>query len=212
MTNQHLFEKLCGNDFKGIVLTTSMWDEEDEQSGSERERELKDVYWRSMIERGSSVKRFLFSRKSAFEILSPFFDEVDKRTALLLHRERHDLQSELGENSAGKTLNVELLDRLARHQVVLEEIQRQMRDPMADGKQLRDLMEEYQKLSVQLQHGIEGMQTMKTSMGRRIYRFDIIDWTIIIRSVMSPSRLHTRFFLKKRFFAAAFLRSRRLRR
>lgn len=184
LRNQHLFEKLCGDDFKGIVLTTSKWDEEDEQLGSNRERELKEVYWRSMIERGSSVKRFLFSRKSAFEILSPFFGEVDKRTALLLRTERNDLQSELRENSAGKTLNVEFLDRLARHQVILEEVQRQVWNPMADTKRLQDLIAEYQKLSVQLQHGTEGMQTMKTStVGRRIYRFNIIDWTITIRSV-----------------------------
>src|SRR6266540_6334994 len=58
LNNFRAFEKLFEDDFNGIILTTTMWDEVDEDLGAEREKELTDVYWKSMIERGSSVKRF----------------------------------------------------------------------------------------------------------------------------------------------------------
>jgi len=77
LKNLRMFENLCGEDFNGIILTTTMWSEVDEELGAERELELKEEYWRSMIERGSSVKRFLYTRQSAFEILMPIFEEVD---------------------------------------------------------------------------------------------------------------------------------------
>src|SRR6266498_842850 len=86
LKNFHLFEKVCGDDFDKIVLTTTMWDDVEEEVGAERELELKTVYWKSMIERGSHVQRFLYTRESASEILAPVFNEVHTRSTLLLQK------------------------------------------------------------------------------------------------------------------------------
>jgi hypothetical protein len=82
LENLGRFEKLCGEDTK-IVLTTTMWETLiNWETGLKREKELKDDYWKSMIERGSSVKRFLRNRQSALDVLSPIFDHLNQQTAV----------------------------------------------------------------------------------------------------------------------------------
>ena len=73
LCNLRYFQKLCEDELDRVILTTTMWDssEVDEVTGSRREKELKDIYWKSLLDRGSSVKRFLNDRASAIKILEP---------------------------------------------------------------------------------------------------------------------------------------------
>ena len=84
LKNLRMFEKLCGEDFRNVVLTTTMWDEVEPEVGEMREAQLKAEYWKTMIDRGSSVRRFHQDQKSAFEILDPIINGVDTKSALLL--------------------------------------------------------------------------------------------------------------------------------
>jgi len=165
LKNFRLFEQLCGDTFSNIVLTTTMWGDVDEWVGAGREEELKREYWRPMIKRGSYVKRFLYTKESAFEILSPFLAEANRRGALLLQREMNDDGLQLKETSAGKALYVELGELVARHKDLLERIRRELRDPTADPDQLQFLMEDYQKAATQLQRATDDMRKLKKSGG-----------------------------------------------
>ena len=165
LKNLRLFERLCGDDFNRIVLTTTMWDDVDEETGAEREKELGSVYWKSMIERGSSVKRFLNNRSSAFEILTPIINEVNKNSALLLQKEMMDLRLQLRQTTAGQTLFLELEELVARHQRALSRIRGGLTEPSLDQEQLQEVMEEYQRVSAQLHRAVEDMQRMKVSTG-----------------------------------------------
>ena len=50
LKNLRMFEELCGkNAFHSVILTTTMWDEVDGETGEERERELKEKYCWSVI-------------------------------------------------------------------------------------------------------------------------------------------------------------------
>src|SRR6266498_2260415 len=124
LRNLRLFEKLCGEEFDRIILTTTMWNEVDDNLGSEREEELKTLYWKSMIDRGSYVKRFLYTRESAFEVLTPIFNQVNSRNALLLQKEMNDLGLKLKETSAGKSLYMVLGELTERQQDILRRIRR----------------------------------------------------------------------------------------
>jgi len=62
-----------------------MWGEVDEWVGAAREEELKRDYWRPMINRGSYVKRFLYTQESAFEVLTPFLAEANRRGVLRMN-------------------------------------------------------------------------------------------------------------------------------
>jgi hypothetical protein len=53
-----------------------MWDTVDEEQGSAREESFKSSFWHSMMERGSTVKRFHLDRDSVIDVLSPLFNTV----------------------------------------------------------------------------------------------------------------------------------------
>ena len=193
LKNFHLFEKLCGDEFDRIVLTTTMWDEVDEEVGVEREQELKAIYWKSMVERGSYVNRFLYTRESALEILAPVFEEVHKRSSLLLQKEINDLGLLLKETSAGKTLSAELQELVSQHQVILERIRNELKD-LTPEHDLQYLMEEYQKVSAELQRSSEDLRAMKVSLADRIRKLvTIVDWSkIFSRRLVMDLILHSR--------------------
>jgi len=128
LMNLRLFEELCGEHFGTVVLTTTMWDQEDENEGTKREEQLQGEHWRKMIERGSSIKRFLRTPQSAFEIMTPIFDKANARTALLLQEEMNDLGLQLKETSAGKALFLELEGLVSRRQKSLEKIRTPLQD------------------------------------------------------------------------------------
>ena len=71
LCNLHNFQRLCESELDRVVLTTTMWDEVDEATGTKREKELKEIYWKPLINCGSSVKRFLNTDQSGLEILRP---------------------------------------------------------------------------------------------------------------------------------------------
>ena len=175
LKNFQLFERLCGKDFSKVVLTTTMWNEVDEWEGAKREQELKRDYWRPMIERGSSIQRFYYSRESAFEIILPIFDDVHRRSAraLLLQNEITDRGLLLKETSAGQTLKLGLGELIAQHQDVLGNIRRELADPDGNSDQLRLLMGEYQRVSTQLQLVSEDMRKMDSSKGDWIRRLAV---------------------------------------
>lgn len=199
LKNFNLFEKLCGDEFDRITLTTTMWGEVDEDVGAEREKELEEIYWKSMIERGSRVNRFLYTRESAFEILAPIFDEVHKRSSLLLQKEMNDLGLLLKETSAGKTLSMELQELVLQHQAVLEKIRNELKDPTPE-RDLQYLMEEYQKVSAELQRSSEDLRTMKVSLADRIRKLvTIVDWSRIF-----SGRLVMSFFLRSRLIHCSY--------
>ena len=52
-----------------------MWDEVDEETGDTRERELKGVHWKAMIDRHSSTGRFVGTRDSALRLIDPIVND-----------------------------------------------------------------------------------------------------------------------------------------
>jgi len=102
LKNLRLFHEICGEkSFKNVILTTTMWDEVDSETGEIREEEWKRIYWKPMIARDSRIGRFLGTRDSALHLIAPFLDEASGRNELLLQKELVDLDLKLGPNSCG---------------------------------------------------------------------------------------------------------------
>ncbi|KIO01012.1 hypothetical protein M404DRAFT_40787, partial [Pisolithus tinctorius Marx 270] len=71
LRNYNMFMELCGKEnFKNIVLVTTMWDEVTEEVGSARENELQSGFWQAMINLGSTIHRFDGTMESAWKIIS----------------------------------------------------------------------------------------------------------------------------------------------
>lgn len=158
LMNLHLFEDLCGEHFGTVVLTTTMWDQVDEDEGFKRVEQLKDEHWRTMIERGSSIKRCLRTPQSAFEILTPIFNKANSRTALLLQEEMNDLGLQLKETSAGRALYLELLGLVSRRQTNLEEIRTQLEEQRVPEQ---TLLNEYAKVIREMERVLGDLQKLQ---------------------------------------------------
>jgi len=78
-----LLRELCGNNPKSqLVLVTTMWDDVEEKVGIERLAELKENYWKPMIERGFRTFCYRNTPESAAELLQIIIDASTKRVYL----------------------------------------------------------------------------------------------------------------------------------
>ncbi|KAF8811582.1 hypothetical protein BYT27DRAFT_6442621 [Phlegmacium glaucopus] len=168
LKNLRMFEELCGkNAFHNVILTTTMWDEVEEETGFLRENELKSKYWRSMLDRGSTTSRFLQTRESALGLIEPLIDAANAKSSLLLQQELVDMRTKLPETSAGMRLFTEMENLVKQRQVVLDRIRSAMKQ---DQTSLPLLKEEYQRLKTQLDTTVGEMQKLKLPLGKRLSR------------------------------------------
>ena len=169
LKNLRMFEELCGkNAFHNVILTTTMWDEVDDETGDLREQELKSKYWRSMLERKSTTSRFMQTRESALRLIEPLIDAANTRSSLLLQQEMVDMRTKLPATSAGVRLCSEMELLVKKRQEVLEQIRNAMRHSMEDKTSLPALKDEYQKLKMQLDATVSEMRKLRLPLGKRL--------------------------------------------
>jgi hypothetical protein len=168
LKNLRLFERLCGRDFRNVILVTTMWDEVDPETGDAREAELCRNYWEFMISRGSQVCRFERTQRSALKIISPFFTNINDKHALLLQQEVTDLGRSLPNTTAGALLSKDLQSFAKKQQVILSRIRQDLQDPRLDEYQLWGLTQAYQERSADLEQAIKDIQKMKIPIRERL--------------------------------------------
>jgi hypothetical protein len=72
-----------------VTFVTTMWSLVDEETGHLREKQLREVFWKDLIDQGSRVERFKDTYESALEILGCSPEEI--RARILLSTEKnHD--------------------------------------------------------------------------------------------------------------------------
>ncbi|KAI5999560.1 P-loop containing nucleoside triphosphate hydrolase protein [Pisolithus albus] len=112
LRNYHMFKALCGEEnFKNVVLVTTMWDEVTEEVGSAREKELQSDLWRSMMNLGSTMQRFDGTTESAWNIINSFsLAPPVQRRPLRIQREMVDEHLPLHRTAAGRAVLATLAD------------------------------------------------------------------------------------------------------
>jgi len=167
LKNLRMFEELCGkNSFKNVILTTTMWDDVDEVTGETREGELKSIYWKTMISRGSSTGRFQGQRDSAFRLIAPLLDEANNRNTLLLQKELVDLDMRLSETHAGQKLRSEIKQLAKQQQELLHQIREELQRPN-NATSLQSLMEEYEELKKTSGSLLQQMADLQVPLSRQ---------------------------------------------
>ena len=169
-----MFEELCGkNTLQKVVLTTTMWDEVDEETGETREGELRSTYWRPMLQRNSTTNRFRRTRESALTIIDPLIDAANIRISALLQQELGDMRKKLSSTSraAGQelfsTMEILLRQREDLLRRIRNEVKRGAGDEMVVWEPLQD---EYQKLKINMELTINEMRKMKIPLGKRLVK------------------------------------------
>jgi len=158
-----------------------MWDQvTSEENGTRIEEGLKCFQWTSLIQHGSSVKRFMKTRESAFEVLIPIFDGVNEgANALLLQREMNDMGLKLEETTAVRGVYRQVDQQVSRLQELSGKFRTKFQQATLDpttvtNSDLQQLVTEYQQVSEDLK---KNLQRMKIPIGERIQKvFRGIDW------------------------------------
>jgi hypothetical protein len=177
LNNLKMFQKLCGKEaLHKVVLTTTMWDElpiqdklPPQEVGEKRERELKTRYWKEMLSYGSTVKRFLKTRQSAFQILAPLIDSANKRYWLLVQQEMGRFRLSLAATSAGQELYSRLEILIRKQQDTLSHLRREMTTNKDSGR-VHELRERFNDESRIYDELLRDLHQYKLTLGNRLLK------------------------------------------
>lgn len=160
--NFTMFNKLCGVDAaKSVVLVTTKWTHVESGVGVKREKQLSETHWKSMIEQGSGLGRFLDTKESALAIIDSVLAKTPQHGPeqeqmghiLQIQDELIELQKRIPTTDSGTYLRNVLQELLkdqkekakqlkgltedAEVQEQLEETERRIRSTLEQIKQLK---------------------------------------------------------------------------
>ncbi|KIJ63775.1 hypothetical protein HYDPIDRAFT_112726 [Hydnomerulius pinastri MD-312] len=171
LKNLRVFKQLCGEmALEQIVLTTTMWDEVEESTGTERLKELESNYWKGMIIGGSRTFPYKNTTKSAQDLIQLVIANAEKKRQVQLQQEMSDLGRELRETGAGQEL-FSRMELLAERQLLLLRKINAEKKRAKDQGTLVDLQREYDELRTSMAQTLREMHTLKLPLKRRIIRF-----------------------------------------
>ncbi|KIM49736.1 hypothetical protein M413DRAFT_115381 [Hebeloma cylindrosporum] len=178
INNLRMFEELCGkNTFNNVILATTMWDEVDKEVGEFREGELESRYWKAMLDRHSSIGRFLGTRDSAFRLIAPLLEEANIRNALLLQKELVDLDLMLREAHADHKLRSEIEQLGKQFWLLLQRMREEYKRPN-NAMSLQSLMEEYDELKKTSAPLLKHLADLQVPVGRQFMNITNITFGI----------------------------------
>lgn len=126
-----MFRKLCGRDgLKNVILVTTMWEDEQMETGEKREQELIETngFWGALVEEGAQVNRHDNTRRSAKILLK----SIAKKDPVIIsiQKEMVSEHKDLNETEAGKGLNSDILmaeQRVKKEMLEALQMERQAR-------------------------------------------------------------------------------------
>jgi hypothetical protein len=109
LRNWRVFEKICGDYFKNVVIATTMWGDVDGEAGGTRDHELHDFLAKHRKREWTTHHFTRVNHSSAADILRPILDNLNgANQPLLLQSEISDLHLSLKQTSAARALYSEL--------------------------------------------------------------------------------------------------------
>ena len=167
--NLRMFGELCGDQaVKKVVLVTTMWDKPktDPHAHNKREKELFEIYWKTMINYGASTARFLNSAESAWHIVNPLLKQHETEV-LLLQEELVDLKRALSETQAGKTLYSDLQRLLAEQRDTVRSLAEQARE-QSNPQLAKKLEAELIRIQRDFDKTFNEIKKLKIPFGKRL--------------------------------------------
>lgn len=171
--NLDIFHKLCGQEaFHKVTFVTSKWGRAFGRDFGKRETELKDSFWKSMVDSGAGVQRLDDGKEgaSAWEAVLSMLDKLDsepsaakktKLDGLEIQKEIVKLHKDACDTGAG----VELRKQLQRVLDEQQQIKALESDVAAGDHEAKARIQEREDKIQQIVQQIDGM---KVSLPRRI--------------------------------------------
>ncbi|KAJ5649331.1 uncharacterized protein N7484_003054 [Penicillium longicatenatum] len=146
LRNLRMFRQLCGEEpLKNVILGTTFWGRVNEQTGTDREAELRErpEFWGQMIQRGSRMMR-VTDRASTLRIVEHFIPL--KPVPLEIQLELVDQAKPLIETAAGKSVNEELLRLEEMHKEELRKIREEYTSALEEmDKDLQETLAQHER-------------------------------------------------------------------
>ncbi|KAF9450889.1 hypothetical protein P691DRAFT_725104 [Macrolepiota fuliginosa MF-IS2] len=179
LKNLDMFRKLCGEEgFKKVIFTTTIWpdasDTEATDTAIEREKELKQTYWRDMIKEGSSTLRFENTQRSAWCILDQLLIHQSSRQSILIQRELVEFKKHLPNTAAGRQL-YGIIEKLVERQ---RDVLRRMREELkktSDPSVMQALVDELNTIREERENAVREMRQLDRKLIgwlRRVFPMD----------------------------------------
>jgi hypothetical protein len=107
LKNLKMFMAICGQKaMPNVIMATTKWGEVRNETGKRREDELKETFWKDMLDNGCRAERFEDTYESAWFIINRI--PTDDWAKVRLSQEMVERRLELKQTAAGITLNNEL--------------------------------------------------------------------------------------------------------
>jgi len=169
LKNLQMFASMCGQKaLPGVALVTTMWSDIQVPMGEQRETQLKEAFWKDMMDQGCKVERFGDSYDSAWKVIGEL-PPPDKNNVLLadeLVNENKTLES----TAAGLELNKQLAKLLEDQKKAARQIEEQAR-----GKNDPLVVEELKRRKDETENKIAGvvdqLQKLKVPFMKRFTSF-----------------------------------------
>jgi len=166
--NIRMFGELCGSSAAHcVILATTMWDRTQHNTAELRENQLRDNFWKPMMDRGSHIERFANTPQSARMILDKLIGAQSNRETLLLQEELVDLRRRLNETKAGVSLYNSLQKLLLEQKKTIRSLQAQAIS-QNDVRLSTALEKEYKRVEQQLEQTFTQVRALEIPIGRRI--------------------------------------------
>jgi septin family protein len=184
----NLFRQLVGDEALGnVVLATTQWSkvtEKDMPAAIIREQELRDKYWREMLDANSVTTRFNGGKASAEGIIAQLLGK--NPIVLKLQRELIDEKKSLGKTGAGMFLKPKI-DRKMRESK--EELER-LRAELKSGRLNNTRMLRIQREITEAEAGIASGESDEARLGKKVgvdlaEKLANVDWQKGLRFALS---------------------------
>ncbi|KAF9352061.1 hypothetical protein BGX26_010040 [Mortierella sp. AD094] len=118
--NLRMFSKLCGEkSFHNVVMLTGRWGTIDQALAEEREKQLKENFWKTYLTAGCQIERYQ-SKKDLVRIFEKILPQ--RPVVLDIQREMAVEGKSLGETAAGEQVNEEIAELTKKFKEELAEI------------------------------------------------------------------------------------------
>ncbi|KAF5329822.1 hypothetical protein D9619_009057 [Psilocybe cf. subviscida] len=137
------------------------------ETANAHENQLRDVYWKDMIDEGAQVMRIRREYSSAWgavnAILTRHKGGSNHFTVMTIQKELIDLQKVLPDSEAGRSLR-------ASHEKKLEQQKQKMKQPVEPTGARKESLEQ-QRQREEIQGTLNEIATLNISVSRRILSF-----------------------------------------
>ncbi|KAJ3562612.1 hypothetical protein NP233_g9464 [Leucocoprinus birnbaumii] len=168
-----MLSDMCGDAASSnVTIVSTMWERMNANSGDKREAEMKETYWKKLIENGANVDRLRSSSsEEAWRIVHRVISAADMSKVLLLQHEVVKLGRKLDETQAGSHFvrqgpsMVSLSEQKRDLGLLLDQMDKQGAEP----KLINAVKKEYKKVTRELEKLSKGPSASKTPIITRLF-------------------------------------------